>query len=107
MQKVLITKDKSAILKGFAILFMIAHHVLIKEFYIDPSPVLDSFFALRLQIGMKTCVGIFTFILGYGFFFTKKYDAKYVLSHAKRLLLRYWFVLTPTIAAAYWGGVFN
>lgn len=101
---VYITKDKTTIIKGFAILFMIAHHILIKEFYIKPDSMLYTFPALRLQIGMKTCVGIFTFIIGYGFYFNKKYDIGYVYSHVKRLLLRYWFILLPTILIAYAGG---
>lgn len=100
MGQIAITKNSTIIIKGVAILFMIAHHILIKEFYVEPDSFLNSFFALRLQIGMKTCVGIFTFILGYGFFFNRKYDAKYVISHMRRVLLRYWLVLLFTIFIA-------
>ena len=100
MGQIAITKNSTIIIKGVAILFMIAHHILIKEFYVEPDSFLNSFFALRLQIGMKTCVGIFTFRLGYGFFFNRKYDAKYVISHMRRVLLRYWLVLLFTIFIA-------
>lgn len=104
IEKVQITKDNTTILKGFAILFMIAHHVLIKEFYVHPDSILNTFLVLRLQIGMKTCVGIFTFIIGYGFFFSKQYNTKYVVSHMFRLIWKYWIVLLFTILLSYWGG---
>lgn len=109
MGNIQITKDKTTILKGFAILFMIAHHVLIKEFYINPGSILSSMPALRLQIGMKTCVGIFTFIIGYGFFFSKSYNIKYVVSHVFRLIWRYWIVLLLTVLLAkmFGGGYFD
>ena len=93
----LVTKDKTLIIKGFAILFMIAHHVLIKEFYIEPSGFLSSFIAIRMQIAMKMCVGLFTFFVGYGAFYAAKIDFKYIWQHAWRLLKQYWIVLLLTV----------
>lgn len=55
---IVISKDKTTILKGVAILFMILHHVLIKEFYIEQPEILSSSVAVRMQIAMKMCVGI-------------------------------------------------
>ena len=89
----LVTKDKTLIIKGLAILFMIAHHVLIKEFYIEPSEFLSSLVAIRVQIAMKMCVGLFTFFVGYGAFYAVKIDYKYIRQHAWRLLKQYWIVL--------------
>lgn len=103
-EKVEITKDMTLILKGFAILFMIAHHVLIKEFYIEPPIFLSSFIAFCLQIGMKMCVGIFTFFVGYGYFYSKNKDTKYAIQHFWRMIKMYWLILIPTILLAVWGG---
>lgn len=61
---IVISKDKTTILKGVAILFMILHHVFIKEFYVEAPEFLSSPVAVRVQIAMKMCVGIYTFIIG-------------------------------------------
>ena len=93
----ILTKDKTLIIKGFAILFMIAHHCFIKEFYLDSPSILNSYFALRVQIGMKMCVGLFTFIIGYGGGYALKIDLRYIYSHVWRLLKQYWIVLAITL----------
>lgn len=98
MENIVISKDKTQIIKGFAILFMILHHSLIKEFYLDPPALLSSFVAIRLQIGMKMCVGIFTFVVGYGSFYAKDVDIHYIKNHIWRLLKQYWLILFITIA---------
>lgn len=97
MPTAILTKDKTLIIKGFAILFMIAHHCFIKEFYLDSPSILNSYFALRVQIGMKMCVGLFTFIVGYGGYYAKKTDRHYIYSHVWRLLKQYWIVLAMTL----------
>lgn len=97
MPATILAKDKTFIIKGFAILFMIAHHCFIKEFYLDPPSILNSYFALRVQIGMKMCVGLFTFIVGYGGYYAKKTDRHYIYSHVWRLLKQYWIVLAMTL----------
>ena len=104
-----ISRDKTAILKGIAILFMILHHVLIKEFYVNPPEVLSSILSVRMQICMKMCVGIYTFIIGYGFWFCSSYGVGYVLRHIGKLLRQYWIVLIFfMIPVSYWGGyIFN
>ena len=104
MEKSFISKEQTQIIKGFAILFMIAHHCLIKEFYIHQPTELLSFGAIRLQVSMKICVGIFTFFVGYGTFYANKFDFHYIISHVLRLLKQYWFVLFLTIFLSFLGG---
>lgn len=93
----IISKDKTLIIKGFAILFMIAHHCLIKEFYISVPEFLYNPIAIRLQIGSKMCVGLFTFFVGYGCFYAKSIDLLYISRHVWRLLKPYWSILFLTL----------
>lgn len=104
---IVISKDKTTILKGVAILFMILHHVFIKEFYIEQPEILSSSVAVRMQIAMKMCVGIYTFIIGYGFWFCKSYSTGYVFGHIGKLLRQYWIVFVFLILPiSIWGGYF-
>lgn len=86
-------KDKTAIIKGIAIVFMITHHCGIPGFYDVRLPffnhelIVDSFKTFRL------CVGIFTFMVGYGYAFSKTKDLHYSWVHIKRLLLPFWTIL--------------
>ena len=101
---IVISKDKTTILKGVAILFMILHHVFIKEFYIEQPEILSSSVAVRMQIAMKMCVGIYTFIIGYGFWFCKSYSTGYVFGHIGKLLRQYWIVFVFLILPiSIWG----
>lgn len=92
-----ISKDKSMVIKGIAILFMIAHHCLIKEFYIEPPDFLFTPLSRYLQIGNKMCVGLFIFFTGYGSFYTKNFDINYVTSRIWRLSKQYYFILLCTV----------
>lgn len=104
---IVISKDKTTILKGVAILFMILHHVFIKEFYIEQPEFLSSRVAVRVQVAMKMCVGIYTFIIGYGFWYCKSYSTRYVLGHIGKLLRQYWIVFFILILPiSIWGGYF-
>ncbi len=96
--QIVIGKDKTLIIKGLAILMMIAHHCLIKEFYVAPPEILSSFPMLRLQIGTKMCVGLFTFFVAYGFFFARNVDGKYVFSHIWRVYRYYLVTLLITFS---------
>ena len=97
MRTDVISKDKSMIIKGIAILFMIAHHCLIKEFYIEAPDFLLTPLSRYLQTGNKMCVGLFTFFIGYGSFYTKSFDINYVTSRIWRLSKQYWFILLCTV----------
>ena len=67
-------KDKTAIIKGIAIIFMIMLHCGVADV-------------------LKLCVGIFTFMVGYGYAFAKKKDWRYSLQHIKKLLIPFWTTL--------------
>ena len=99
-----ISKDKTTILKGVAILFMILHHVFIKEFYVEQPEFLSSSAAVRVQVAMKMCVGSYTFIIGYGFWYCKSYSTGYVFGHIRKLLRQYWIVFIFLILPISIGG---
>lgn len=65
-------KDKTAIIKGIAIIFMIMLHCGVADV-------------------LKLCVGIFTFMVGYAF--AKVNDWRYSLQHIKKLLIPFWTIL--------------
>jgi hypothetical protein len=67
-------KDKTAIIKGIAIIFMIMLHCGVADV-------------------LKLCVGIFTFMVGYGYAFAKNKDWRYSLHHIKKLLIPFWTIL--------------
>ncbi len=67
-------KDKTAIIKGIAIVFMIMLHCGVADV-------------------LKLCVGIFTFMVGYGYAFAKEKDWRYSLQHIKKLLIPFWTIL--------------
>lgn len=92
-----LNRDDSTALKGIAILLMIMHHVLIKDYYIDPDVSLSNIVILRLMVMGKVCVGLFMFVTAYGYAL-KNRDWLYSFSHIKRLLVRYWALLLVFIA---------
>ena len=101
-----ISKDETLLIKGIAILFMIAHHVFIKEFYIDQPEFLQSFLATRIMIGMKSCVGLFTFLVGYGYYFSS--NNSFAGKRIFRLLKQYWLILAITLCTVILnGGVYQ
>lgn len=67
-------KDKTAIIKGIAIIFMIMLHCGVADV-------------------LKLCVGIFTFMVGYGYAFAQVKDWRYSLQHIKKLLIPFWAIL--------------
>lgn len=93
METIQITKDKTAIIKGIAILFMIANHCLLEKYYLNPSPFLSTALGRELCVFTKICVPIFTFIVGYGFFYSYKNFCAYLKRHGGTLLKYYWFYL--------------
>ena len=87
-------KDKTAIIKGFAILFMIILHCGCPEWYLIELPAFAKHHNLQNIIGVfKICVGIFTFMVGYGYAYSKNKDLRYSFLHIKRLLIPLWMIL--------------
>lgn len=93
MKSVKFDKNKTIVIKGIAILFMIMHHCLIPAFYDNPSIILNNVFIIHFMMGMKICVGLFTFIIGYGYAFSKDHSYFYGFKHIGRLLMKFWGVM--------------
>ena len=109
MAEIAFTKQHTAFIKGIAILLMILHHALIPEFYVSPAPILHNWWVIHLSIGGKFCVGIFTFIVGYGYACGHDRTISYSFKHIRRLLTRFWclslLVFIP-VGVVFGGGVY-
>lgn len=93
-------KDKTAIIKGWAILFMIVLHCSILENWDIFFAEFDNTNLIHLLWSFKLCVGIFTFMVGYGYAFSKNKDLKYGLVHIRKLLVPFWIILFVFIIPA-------
>lgn len=83
-------KTQTSIIKGFAIIFMIIHHI---SWAGDCMGVTLSETTNRILGTFKLCVPIFVFMIGYGYSFSKEKDFAYSFHHIKKLLLPYWAIL--------------
>lgn len=85
-------RQHTAFLKGIAILLMIWHHALIPEFYVSPEAILRNWGVIHLSMGGKFCVGIFTFIMGYGYACSSNHTFDNSIKHIWRLLRQFWLL---------------
>ena len=102
-------KDKTAIIKGVAILLMIFLHVFSgSSWYEVELPMNNNQFLLDVIGTFKICVGLFTFMVGYGYAFAKNKSLEYSWHHVKQLLVVYWIVLIglalPFALRSFFGG---
>ena len=79
-------------IKGIAILFMLLLHCYRNEAY-DVQLVFDHAWIPERNSVLKICVGMFTFLVGYGYSFSKTKDWKYSINHIKKLLIPFWVIL--------------
>lgn len=96
MESIQITfgKDKTAIIKGFSIVFMILLHVFGGAgWYEDDIPMNHNDELRRFMHSFQICVGIFVFMIGYGYAFSKNKDFVYSAKHVKQLLTVFWAIL--------------
>ena len=99
------TRDYTQIIKGIAILFMIILHVGGSGATYDvPMRTMADYPVLGfLHPSFKLCVGIFTFMIGYGYAFAKVKDWHYSVKHIWSLLKVFWLILlvitVPSILA--------
>jgi hypothetical protein len=96
MESIQITfgKDKTAIIKGFTIVFMILLHVFGGVgWYEGDIPMNHNEGLIRFMHSFQICVGIFVFMIGYGYAFSKKKDFNYSIKHVKQLLTVFWTIL--------------
>lgn len=92
-------KKTSQMMKGIAILIMIAHHFIVMSFL--DLPYLVTLFGEACKI----CVAIYAVLSGYGYYFVKEKTIKYGLKKIWGLLQIYWISLfTLFIPAALLGG---
>lgn len=85
-------KGMTSIVKGFAIIFMMLLHCYGGEGYDAPLDYSHSIFG-GISGMFKICVGMFCFMVGYGYFFSKTKDLRYGWQHIKRLLISFWTIL--------------
>lgn len=99
------TRDYTQIIKGIAILFMMILHVGGRGATYDiPIRMMGEYPVLGfLHPSFKLCVGIFTFMIGYGYAFAKVKDWRYSVKHVWSLLKVFWLILlvitVPSIIA--------
>ena len=88
-------KDKTAIIKGIAILMMIVLHCCCGPGWYDTQiPALQNAgFVSFINGSLKICVAIYAFLVGFGYSFCKNRDWQYSLKHIWKLLLPYWVIL--------------
>jgi len=90
MTHVRFDKEMTGILKGVAILFMMLLHCYPNNYDV----AIDFTYDLHgYQRVFRICVGIFVFLIGYGYSFSKTKDFRYSVQHIKKLLIPYWIIL--------------
>lgn len=113
MEKIQITfgKDKTRIIKGVAIIFMIVLHVFGGSGWYEECndlPINHNERLMHFMQSFQICVGVFVFMIGYGYAFSKSKDWKYSIRHIKQLLSVFWIVLLlfalPAGYQSVWGG---
>lgn len=89
------TRDYTQIIKGIAILFMMILHVggtshgwLTPMVTMEDLPIIST-----IHPSFKLCVGIYTFLIGYGYAFAKVKNWRYSLKHSWSLLKVFWLIL--------------
>ena len=92
-------KKTTQMIKGIAILIMIAHHFIVYPFTELP------YFVTLFGNACKICVAIYAVLSGYGYFFTKEKTIRYGVKKIWGLLQIYWISLvTLFIPIAVMGG---
>lgn len=86
-------RDKTQIIKGIAILTMIIHHCISIP---SGSTWVDMFGA-----SMKICISYFTFLVGFGYAFSKQKTIVSGLHRAFKLLVQFWLLLFPIFVPLY------
>lgn len=94
-------KDKTAIIKGVAILMMIVLHCCCGPSWYDTEiPAFKNpHFAVFMNGSLKICVAIYAFLVGFGYSFCKNRDCRYSLKHIWKLLLPYWICFIGIVFA--------
>ena len=91
-QYVVFDKSMTSIVKGVAIIFMLLLHCYETADY-DVAMNLEYSLFSRCYHVFKICIGIFAFLVGYGYAFSQDKDWKYSIRHIRKLLIPYWTIL--------------
>lgn len=104
MNQISFTREKTQILKGIALLLMLVHHTINKDYWTQGPSSLASIYDY-VGHSTKICVWIFAFLVGYGFFCSKNKTMKYSLKRILLLVIPFWAMLFGLfIPAAYISG---
>lgn len=83
-----LSKEGSLAIKGFAILFLVCHHALLRNE--DPVTFLiPSSFMPRLALVFRSCIPLFVFVTGYGVMCAKNNDMTWVIHRLKSIWTHY------------------
>lgn len=80
-------KKTTQMIKGMAILIMLAHHFIAFSFSELPHSV------MLFGVSCKICVAIYAVLSGYGYFFAREKTVRYGLKKSWGLLQIYWLQL--------------
>ena len=104
-QYVRFDKDMTNIVKGFAILFMLKLHCYSDYKYEVP---LDFDYAFMFaHEGFNICVGMFAFMIGYGYAFARTKDLRYGWQHIKKLMIPYLTIFFVFMLPVYYKAFFS
>lgn len=101
-QSTFITKDDSKVLKGIAVIVMVAGHITTANWIINLDNIkdiyiFDSLLTSALIDAINFCVAIFAFVTGYGWTVSNKSDAgmkiRGSISRITKCYVSYWIVL--------------
>ena len=106
MNNIEFTREKTAIIKGFAIVFMIILHVFGGAGWYDIDLQMNhNEVLMNFMPTFKICVGMFVFMVGYGYAFSKSKDFVYSVRHIKNLLSSFWIILFVFAFPASYGAI--
>ena len=88
---VIFNKEMTSIVKGVAIIFMMLLHFYTPGGYDVLLDYSRSLYGWHYMF--KICVGMFVFMVGYGYSFSRTKDLAYAVGHIKKLLIPFWTVL--------------
>lgn len=96
IRQVAFDKHMTSIVKGVAIIFMIVLHVFGGKGWYDSQyiiPLNDNLPLLKFMGALQICVGIYVFMIGFGYSHSKYKNFTYSLTHIRKLLGVYWPIL--------------
>jgi hypothetical protein len=89
---VVFDKRMTSIVKGVAIVFMLLLHCYEIGNYDVELNLEHSLFSSCYHV-FKICIGIFAFLVGYGYAFSQAKDLKYSIKHIEKLLIPFGYIL--------------